>query len=171
MSLLSVMNVLNEVKQKNDIREPFEFEGVKFMIGLVTRDEEIRANSYAASYTGISNVLVLDVVLLSYAIKSINGFETTGILDDESGNSVEAPIFLRDQLMGMPSPLIDKMIGVYHVARNNLRKKLGLTVLEFDTLLEAAKSKQKDILDVNIPDVEQLEAQADQYVDDLQEYM
>ena len=172
MSLASVLQVLQEVKDKNDVREIFEFEGVKFEIGLVTRDEEIKANSYASGYTGITNVLMLDVVLLSYAIKSINGFEMTGFLDNEVNGkteTMEASIFLRDQLLSLPSPLVDKMIGVYHVARNVLRKKLGLTVLEFDSLLEAAKNKQKDIMEVNIPDIEQMEALADQYVENYEE--
>lgn len=165
MSLASIVKVIKEVKEKNDIREDFEFEGVKFWVGLVTRDEEIKANVYASGYTGMSNILMLDVATLAYAVKNINGVELYQFMDDEEGKPVETAIFMREQLLTLPSPIIDKLIGSYHIAKNKLRKKLGLTVLEFDSLMDAARNNQKEILEVNIPDVEEMEMLADNYVD------
>lgn len=166
MSLSDILQVLDNVKKENDIREVFEFSGISFEIGLITREQEVAANDYASSYQGLTNILVLDVVLLSYAIKKINAIEIKETLyDDTTKEEVEAPVFLRKQLMNMPSPIVDKMIGHYHIARNNLRKKLGLTVLDFDDLVEAAKKGQRVINEVDMPDLDQIEAMTDDYVD------
>ena len=163
-SLQSVLAAIQTEKKKNDVRREFTLGELTFSVGLISRDQEIMANEYASSYEGLTRILKLDVAILAYAIKALNDFEFEKTVDDPEEGLIESSIFLRKHILDMPSPIVDKLIVMYHDAKNELRRALGLTVLEFDNLIDAAKNSQKDLKDIPIPNVEELQELADQMV-------
>ena len=116
-----------------------------FEITVLTRQEEIDAQAWADQDSdGLSHVLKMDVARLSFAIKKIDGVEMDPyVRDPETGDNMQRNIFLRKELMGLPSPLLDALVNKYNIAKSKLREKLGMQQVSLETLFEQAMNVEK----------------------------
>lgn len=144
MSLARIKNLFEQVKQDNTLEEEFDLGGVKFGVTILTRDEEIKAQTWAETFntSAYSNPMRLDVAKLSYAIRSIAKEPIPEFLDSNDG-AVERHIFLKEILMDMPSILIDALLVKYNLMRTKLKEKLGMQTVSIDSLFsDLEKSTQ-----------------------------
>lgn len=120
--------------------QEIEVDGVLFGVSVLTRQEEISAQTWAdETGDGLSHVLRMDVARLAYAIKSIDNLSMSDFVEDpETGDRIQRAIFLRAALLEMPSPLIDMLTYKYNAIRSRLREKLGLQKLSIESLFEQA---------------------------------
>jgi hypothetical protein len=137
MSLARIKNSFRKLEEKNRVTEKFDVEGISFEVGILSREEEINAQEWADhSSEGFSHVLKLDVAKLSFAIKSMGGLDLSEFIEDEeSGQTIQRNIIFREELMRMPSPLVDLMMTKYNSARNKLRDRLGLQRVSLESIL------------------------------------
>lgn len=140
-SLSKVKSSLKKLKQVNTVTETMKIDDIEFEITVLTRNEEIQAQAWAdQSVDGLSHVLMMDVARLSFAIKKIDGINMEEYVEDpDTGDRMQRNIFLREELMNLPSPLLDALISKYNSVRAKLREKLGMSKLSLDSIVEQAQ--------------------------------
>jgi len=140
-ALTKIRKSLKKLKDVNTVTEHFEIDDIKFEITVLTRQEEIDAQSWADQMTdGLSHVLRMDVARLSYAIKKIDGVSMEEfVVDPETQDRLQRHIFLREALMDLPSPLLDVLITKHNKARSELREKLGMAKISLNSIVEQAQ--------------------------------
>lgn len=142
--LQSLKKSLSKLKKVNTLSETFEVDDIKFGITVLTRQEEIDSQSWATvDADGLGNILRLEIARLSYGIKTIDDIDLPPIVTDpDTGDKMERHIFLRGQLLDLPSSMIDAMTHKYNLAKDALRKKLGLQKVSLEDLFAQAQSLQ-----------------------------
>jgi hypothetical protein len=58
--------------------------------------------------------------------------------DPDTGDRIQRSIFLRNVLLGLPSPLVDLLMYKYNTIRSSLREKLGLQQVTLENLFQQA---------------------------------
>lgn len=150
MSLLQqIRSTMTEMREDADEREDFELGPTKFVIGLLSREEEVFAYEKAQEYSDsahVVNSLVSDVIRMSYAIRMLNDIEIpVSIEDPDTKKKIKRQALLEGELMSMPSTLIEALVVKYNTANARLRDRLGLTTFTVEDFVTNLTSLEDEL--------------------------
>ena len=112
-------DILSSVKKTLDFRRETEILGIKFQLGVLTLEEERKANNDEAleSLEGTDYISRLQINVLSYSIKNLNETELDNIVEiEEEGKSItkkERSLFLKELLQALPASMINELFEIY----------------------------------------------------------
>lgn len=131
---MSFQELLKSLKESVDFKKTVEIAGHKIEIGLLTLEEEYKANSDdedSENLDGLEYVNSIRKRLLSYSIRSIDGEIIPPIVDvEENGEKIklEKSLYVRNVLDNFPALIIDKLFEVYTDIREesdeNIKNKI-----------------------------------------------
>lgn len=135
--LADLQQVFEELKEEADEEEEFKLAGVSFIIGLLSREDEISAYEKAQEYSSsnhLVNSMALDVAKLAYAIRQVNDVKLPVSISDGDRKQARSKVLLKE-LMQMPSSLIEALTVKYNTANGRLREKLDLQTISFENFI------------------------------------
>jgi len=123
-------DILSSVRKSLDFRREAEILGIKFELGVLSLEEERKANNEEAldSLEGSDYLVRLQINVLSYSIKSINGMELGSVVEIEEADKTitkkEKPLFVRELLDTLPTGMINDLFEVYSDIKEEAEEKL-----------------------------------------------
>jgi small-conductance mechanosensitive channel len=123
-------DILSAVRKSLDFRRETEIFGIKFELGVLSLEEERRANNdeVLSNLEGTDYLVRLEINVLSYSIKSLNGTQLDSIVEvEESDKSItkkEKALFIRELLETLPTGMINELFEVYSDIKEEAEEKL-----------------------------------------------
>lgn len=123
-------DILSSVRKSLDFRREAEILGIKFELGVLTLEEERKANNdeVLSDLEGTDYLVRLEINVLSYSIKSLNGTQLDPVVEiEESDKTVtkkEKALFIRELLETLPTGMINDLFEVYSDIKEEAEEKL-----------------------------------------------
>jgi hypothetical protein len=114
---MALTDVFQAVQKSLSFKKTAEISGIKFELGLLSFEEEIKAESLPQE--GVDPLAYYNearLQTLSYAVKSINGEDVPSVVDIKEGEASvkkQGSIVVKEFLSSLPLKIIDKLFEVY----------------------------------------------------------
>lgn len=114
---MSLSDVFSSIQSKLLFTKDVEVGGIKFKIGLLTYEEEVKTNSLPDNDSNpLAYFSEMRMLTLSYAIKEINSEVVPAVVEtkkDETVEKKEGPIAVREFLITLPDKIVEQLFDVY----------------------------------------------------------
>lgn len=131
---MNLQKIFDNIKIKSEFRRVVELQGTKYELGILSVDEEIKANVIDPSISESEAAAVYETIkkqILSFSIRNIDGTEIPDIVEVEEGEGAdkkihrkERPLFMKEALRSWNSYLVDALFEVYIDIKEEAESKL-----------------------------------------------
>jgi len=126
---MNLNEVIDSVKKALSFYKEIEIMGVKYGLGILTIEEETKANTDASNgnFEGIAFINNLRRNILSYAIKNIADTVFGDIIEVEEGGTIvkqERAIFMKNFINKVPTDLTDHLFEAYIDLKEETEEKM-----------------------------------------------
>ena len=114
---MGLSDVLLSIQKKFDFKKAVEISGIKFELGILTFEEELKSESFPQGDTDpLAYYNETRRYTLSHAIKSINGEAIPAVVETKNGDKtdkMQGSLYVKGILSSLPVKMIEQLFDAY----------------------------------------------------------
>lgn len=114
---MGLTDVFQDIQKKFSFTKSVEISGIKFEIGMLTFEQELKTESFSQAETDpLAYYNEVRRYTLSNAIRSINGEAIPAVVEVKNGDStdkIQGTLYMKDILSKMPVKIVEQLYDVY----------------------------------------------------------
>jgi hypothetical protein len=114
---MGLPDVFQSIQKKLNFRKVVEISGIKFELGILTFEEELKSESFPQGDTDpLAYYNETRRYTLSHAIKGINGETVTEVVEVKNGDKtdkIQGSLYVKNLLSTLPVKMIEQLFDAY----------------------------------------------------------
>jgi hypothetical protein len=126
---MALTDVFQAIQQNLGFKKTVEISGIKFEMGLLTFDEEMKSDAFPQDEMEplvFYNQTRLQT--LAYSIRSINGEKIPAVVEIKNGDAIEkkqGSLYVKEFLSRLPIKVIEQLFDVYIDIKDQAESSIG----------------------------------------------